>query len=176
MMTNVTQGQAAVPPSEWVTRFGAKIAAGGSVLDLACGGGRHANWFAARRHPVVAVDRVQPDTLSVGVEFLPADLESGAWPLAGRNFAAIVVTNYLFRPLFPDLLKSLGPQGWLIYETFAVGNEKYGRPSNPDFLLRPDELLDVVRGKLQVVAFEHGYQDLPKPAVVQRIAACVAPE
>lgn len=176
MTTNLMSNHLSLSPSRWVTRFGVEIAAGGSVLDLACGGGRHANWFAARGHPVVAVDREQSDTLAADVDFILADLESGSWPLTGRNFAAIIVTNYLFRPLFPQLLRALEPHGWLIYETFAVGNEKYGRPSNPDFLLQPGELLEVVRGRLQVVAFEHGYQDSPRPAMVQRIAAYAIPQ
>ncbi|MBL8523936.1 MAG: class I SAM-dependent methyltransferase [Betaproteobacteria bacterium] len=168
----MTQDLAALPPSAWVTRFGVDVAPSGSVLDVACGGGRHANWFAARGHPVTAVDREPVGALMMGVDFVLADLEAGPWPFEGRNFAGIVVTNYLFRPLFSRLLQAIDPNGWLIYETFAVGNEKYGRPSNPDFLLQPGELLDVVKGQLQVVAYENGYQDVPRPAVVQRIAAC----
>ena len=174
--TDTTAGQTALPPSEWIVLHGGKIAAGGWVLDVACGAGRHANWFALRGHPVVAIDREVPSALQPGVDFVLADLESGPWPLANRNFAGIVVTNYLFRPLFPRLLASLAPGGWLIYETFAAGNERYGRPTNPDFLLQPGELLELVKGKLRVAAFEHGYRDAPRPAVVQCIAACNVPQ
>ena len=100
-----------------------------------------------------------------------ADLESAPWPYAGRTFAGIIVTNYLHRPLFPQLLAALAPGGVLIYETFAAGNERYGRPANPDFLLRPGELLEVVRGRLTVVAYEDLLVSVPKPARVQRICA-----
>lgn len=102
---------------------------------------------------------------------LCADLEAGAWPYAGRTFGAVVVTNYLHRPLFPYLLDALAPGGVLLYETFAAGNERYGRPSNPDFLLQPGELLERVRGRLRVLAYEDLTVDLPKPAVVQRLCA-----
>ena len=100
-----------------------------------------------------------------------ADLEAGAWPLAGRQFDAVVVTNYLWRPLLPAIVAALAPGGVLLYETFAVGNERLGKPSNPDFLLKPGELLEVVRGRLQVVAYENVEVTSPRPAVVQRIAA-----
>jgi SAM-dependent methyltransferase len=145
------------------------------VLDLACGGGRHARFFAARGHPVEAVDRDAAALAALaaveGVATRCADLEGGPWPFAGQRFAGIVVANYLHRPLFPRLLESLGPGGVLIYETFAAGNERYGRPSNPDFLLRPGELLDVVRGRLRVVAYEDLTVSEPKPACVQRLCA-----
>ncbi|MCA1973934.1 MAG: SAM-dependent methyltransferase, partial [Caenispirillum sp.] len=104
-----------------------------------------------------------------GIETLAADLEAGPWPLAGRRFDAIVVTNYLHRPLFPHLIEALAAGGVLLYETFMRGNERFGRPSNPDFLLRPGELLEVFGPALQVVAFEQGEVARPKPAVVQRL-------
>jgi SAM-dependent methyltransferase len=100
-----------------------------------------------------------------------ADLESGPWPYAGEHFAAIVVVNYLHRPLFPHLLASLAPDGVLIYETFAAGNERYGWPSNPDFLLQPGELLQVAHGRLEVIAYENLTVEVPRPAVVQRVCA-----
>lgn len=164
---------AAVSP--WVRRWGRLVPSGADVLDVACGGGRHSVWFAARGCRVVAVDR-DPSiagitALHASVDPVVADLEAGAWPFAGRRFAAVVVTNYLHRPLFPHLVAALAPGGVLIYETFALGNERYGRPANPDFLLRPGELLDVVAGELGVVAYEDRRVDRPTPALVQRICA-----
>jgi SAM-dependent methyltransferase len=175
--TNAATGlENALPASEWVRRFGRRILPGGRVLDVACGEGRHANWFAAAGYAVSAVDRQAPASLLPGVVFKLADIESGPWPFADQRFAGIVVTNYLYRPLFPRLLAAVEMGGWLIYETFAVGNEKYGRPSRPEFLLRPGELLEQVGGKLQVVAYEHDTIESPKPAVVQRIAAWRGPD
>ncbi len=162
-------------PSAWVARHAARIPVG-EVLDLACGGGRHARWLAARGWSVLAVDR-DPAALqrAAGADIvtLEADLEGGAdWPFAAGRFAGIVVTNYLHRPLFPEILASLAPGGVLIYETFASGNAQFGKPSNPDFLLAPGELLrltESVDAPMHVLAFEDGYTDLPKPAMVQRI-------
>ena len=159
-----------------MVRFAGLVPPGGQVLDVAAGGGRHTRLFLDRGHPVVAVDR-QTDALTPrpGLEIVRADLESGAaWPFPGRRFAGIVVTNYLHRPLFPSLLAALAPGGALIYETFAAGNERFGKPSNPDFLLQPGELLEVVRGRLRVVAYENLEIGEPRPAVVQRIAAVAA--
>jgi SAM-dependent methyltransferase len=158
-------------PSEWVARFGAQVTPGGSILDVACGAGRHANWFAARGHPVDAVDRDLCPELLPHVLFQQADIESGKWPYAGRRFTAVVVTNYLHRPLMETLIDAVAPGGWLIYETFAAGNEAFGRPSRPEFLLQPGELLDLVRGRLRVVSYEDCVVEIPKPAMVQRIAA-----
>jgi len=139
------------------------------VLDVACGGGRHARFFAARGLRVVAADR-DPRSID-GVEFVQADLEKGAWPFGERRFAAIVVTNYLHRPLFPLIETALDDGGALIYETFMAGNERYGRPSNPAFLLRPGELLQAF-ANLQVVAFEQGVVERQQgSAVVQRLFA-----
>jgi SAM-dependent methyltransferase len=162
------------PPSGWICRWAALIPAGGTVLDVACGSGRHAQWLAARGYAVDAVDR-DPAVLALasipGVTPRHADIESGSWPYFGRRFAGITVTNYLHRPLLPVLVDSLAPGGVLIYETFATGNERYGRPSNPDFLLRPGELLEAVRGHLRVVAYEHLHVTEPRPAMVQRVCA-----
>jgi len=162
-------------PSEWVKRWAGFIAAGGEVLDLACGSGRHSRYLASAGYRVCAVDR---DTQAVaalagvaGVSVQIVDLEGARLPLEGRRFAGIVVTNYLYRPLFPRLLEILAEDGALIYETFALGNERFGKPSNPDFLLRPGELLELVRGKLRVLAFEDLQVSLPKPAMMQRICA-----
>jgi SAM-dependent methyltransferase len=152
------------------------VAAGGTVLDLACGRGRHALLLAERGHRVVAVDRDAAALAEIAakapdVEAVQADLESGPWPFAGRHFACIVVTNYLHRPLLPRLIDSLTEGGVLLYETFMVGNARFGKPSSPEFLLRRDELLEVVRGKLSVAAFEQGEVATPRPAVVQRLCA-----
>jgi SAM-dependent methyltransferase len=163
-------------PSPWVARFAPLVPSGAAVLDLACGSGRHARLFRARGHPVTAVDRDlsgledvarQPD-----LELVQADLEDGStWPLPGRRFGAVVVTDYLWRPLFPLILESIDDGGVLLYETFARGNEAYGRPTNPDFLLEPGELIEAVQGQLQIVAYEHGYLLQPRPAIKQRICA-----
>lgn len=159
--------------SAWVQKWAPLIRPGGEVLDLACGGGRHSRLLAALGHEVVAVDR---DTGAfgappAGVTLVSADLESAAWPFPGRRFDAVVATNYLHRPLLPTLVASLEPGGLLLYETFALGNERFGRPSNPDFLLRPGELLEAVRGHLRVVAYEDRVVDTPRPAAIQRLCA-----
>jgi SAM-dependent methyltransferase len=141
----------------------------GPVLDVACGGGRHARFFAARGLDVVAVDR-EPQQIA-GVTFVQADLENGnPWPFAGQRFGGIVVTNYLHRPLFESISDALDEGGVLIYETFMIGNERYGKPSNPAFLLRPGELREAFVA-LEVIAFEEGDVARPKPAVTQRICA-----
>jgi SAM-dependent methyltransferase len=154
-------------PSEWVRRW-ADLITSGPVLDVASGAGRHAVFFAERGLEVFAVDR-EPQMIP-GVQFVKADLEGGPWPLAGKRFAAIVVTNYLHRPLFTVLEEALAEEGVLLYETFMVGNEKFGRPSNPAFLLKPGELLQAF-GRLEPIAFEQGQVERPKPAMLQRLCA-----
>jgi SAM-dependent methyltransferase len=152
-------------PSPWVARW-APLVTRGPVLDVACGGGRHARFF---RDNVVAVDR-QPVEIE-NVAFVKADLEDGSpWPFAGRRFGAIVVANYLHRPLFPLLEAALEEGGVLIYETFMIGNEKFGKPSNPAFLLQPGELLGAFAG-LTPAGFEQGRVEKPKPAMIQRLCA-----
>ena len=163
-------------PAPWIVRFAHLVPPGARVLDVACGEGRHARFFAARRCTVLAVDRdaVALSALAsvANVETRTADLETGLWPLGNERFDAIVVVNYLHRPLFVPLLAALAPEGALLYDTFARGNEAYGRPSNPDFLLERDELLQRVAGRLTVVAFEQGCViESERKAVVQRIAA-----
>jgi SAM-dependent methyltransferase len=154
--------------SPWVVRW-AELVDRGPVLDVAAGGGRHSIVFAERGLEVVAVDREPLDI--PGVRFVRADLEDGSpWPFSGQRFAAIVVTNYLHRPLLPSIQESLEEGGVLIYETFMAGNERYGRPSNPAFLLRPGELLEAFRA-LTPIAFEQGYVETPKPAMLQRLCA-----
>jgi SAM-dependent methyltransferase len=164
--------------SPWVRRFAANVPPFSRVLDLACGSGRHAIFFAEHGALVDAVDR-DPASVAVlaphaGVHFTLADLEAGAWPYAGRQFDAIVVTNYLYRPLLPTLAASLAPGGLLLYETFMAGNEVFGRPSNPEFLLRPGELLAAFAG-LEVLAFEQGVVVSPRRAWLQRLAALNTP-
>jgi SAM-dependent methyltransferase len=157
-----------VGPSDWVRRW-ADLVTQGPVLDVASGSGRHAILFAERGLEVVAVDR-EAQAIP-GVRFVQADLEGdGDWPFAGQRFAAIVVTNYLHRPLLPTIQDALAEEGVLIYETFMVGNEKFSRPSNPAFLLKPGELLQAFRA-LTPIAFEQGYVERPKPAMIQRLCA-----
>src|SRR3990172_1808410 len=162
-------------PSEWVCRFAPLIAAEGRVLDVACGRGRHARHLRDCGFSVVAIDRDSEALESLrglqGIEPVAADIESGPWPFPPGTFDAVVVTNYLWRPLLPQLVAALREGGVLIYETFALGNENFGRPANPDFLLRRNELLEWLMPQLQVVAFEQGLVSSPKPAVVQRICA-----
>ncbi|SAK71051.1 type 12 methyltransferase [Caballeronia temeraria] len=168
--------------SPWVARWAHLVAPGGALLDVAAGRGRHARWFAARGCPVLAVDRDGEALASMasleGIETLTADLEDGSpWPFpSDRTFAAVVVTNYLHRPLFGHFIDALAPGGVLIYETFAAGNGSIGKPSNPAFLLEPGELLDAVRGRLRVIAYEDGFVDDPRPAYVQRICAVREPQ
>ena len=162
--------------SPWVVRF-APLVPAGEVLDLACGSGRHARHFAALGHPVIALDRdpaALAEAAGPGIATLQADLEDGVtpWPFAAGRFAGIVVTNYLHRPLLAQLAASLAPGGVLIYETFSEGNEVFGKPSNPHFLLRQGELLAIAADAgLAVVAYEDGMVDHPKPAMVQRLCA-----
>ena len=165
-------------PSPWVRRFAGLILAGGHVLDVACGAGRHARLLAQMGFRVEAVDR-DPLALELltgdpRINAHVADLENDAWPYEARSFDGVIVANYLHRPLFAALLQALRPNGVLIYETFMVGNERFGKPSNPDFLLQPNELFDRVNNRLSVVAFEQGVMDAPKPACVQRICAVAA--
>jgi len=163
-------------PSPWVRHWAHLVAAGGAVLDVASGAGRHARFFASQGHPVTAIDRdaAALDALADEPLVTPvvADIENAPWPLpAEAKFAAVIVTNYLHRPLFARLIESLAPGGVLVYETFAQGNERVGKPSNPAFLLAPGELLELVRGRLRVVAFQDGFLAQPRPAYVQRICA-----
>ncbi len=167
-----------LPPSTWVRRFAALIPPGGKVLDVACGSGRHARLLAGMGYRVVAVDR---DALALaaldksqGIAARVADLENAPWPFHAACFDGVIVTNYLYRPRFDTLIDALRPGGVLIYETFMVGNETLGKPSNPDFLLQAGELLDRVCPRLTVIEFEQGRVDDPKPAFIQRICAVAA--
>lgn len=167
-------------PSAWVARFAGLIPVG-EVLDLACGSGRHAKLLAGLGYRVTAVDRDHERLALVAgqkIETLALDLETGrkdSWPFAAGRFAGIIVTNYLHRPLFSSILAALAPGGILIYETFAEGNAQFGKPSNPDFLLKRGELLDIARAAsptpLRILAYEDGFVSRPHPAIVQRICA-----
>ncbi len=169
--------------SPWISRFSPLVAAGHSVLDLAAGRGRHSAWFLQQGHPVTAVDRdvaslkarrsAMNSAMRSQFEIIEADLEDGSsWPLADRRFDAVIVVNYLHRPLWPSILSAIAPGGLLIYETFAVGQEALGKPRNANFLLRPGELLQVVGDQLHIVAFEQGLVGTGQDqAVKQRLAA-----
>ena len=163
------------PPSAWVVRWITLIESHGTTLDVACGAGRHTKLLLERGYKVVAVDAdigaIAPFQDRTDLTLIQADLEHGPWPFPEGIFHGIVVTNYLYRPLFPHLMAALKPGGILIYETFALGNAEFGRPSNPDFLLQHGELLRVVEDKARVIAYEDVYTETPKPALVQRICA-----
>lgn len=163
------------PPSGWVKRWSHLIPPRESVLDIACGHGRHMQWLAERGHTVTGIDR-SPAAIQAAASFgeaILADIENGPWPLLSggqtRQFAAVIVTNYLWRPLFPVIAQSVAPAGLLIYETFTQGNETVGKPSRPDFLLRPAELLHTFKA-MHIVAYEDGFLEQPA-RFVQRIVA-----
>lgn len=173
--SNPNDRHAPSPPSAWVIRWSHLLPPGGTVLDVACGSGRHMQWFAQRGNPAIGLDR-SPEAVAAAAAFgesIQADIENDPWPLTQqgqvRQFSAVVVTNYLWRPLFPVMVLSLAPGGLLLYETFSQGNESVGKPSRPDFLLQPAELLSVF-GNMRVVAFEEGLLHNPV-RFVQRIAA-----
>ena len=176
--SEVDKLHALAPPSDWVQRWSHLVKPGGVVLDVACGQGRHAHWFHALNCKLVLVDRSQEAIEILArhpnqYEAVEADIENGPWPLPGRQFDAVVVTNYLWRPLMSTLLSSLAPSGVLIYETFSEGNETVGKPSRPDFLLHTGELLALCKC-LRLVAFEEGFvtgADGKLPRFIQRIVA-----
>ena len=163
-------------PSPWVMRFAPLIASGGAVLDIACGRGRHARWLESLGYRVTGIDSDEAALAVSGAsERIVCDLEGSAdpreaWPLHGRRYAGVIVTNYLHRPLFPLLIEALAAGGVLLYETFATGNARYGKPSNPAFLLEGGELIEHCHG-LNIVAYEDGLVALPRPASIQRICA-----
>lgn len=166
----------ALEVSGWVARFADMAPARSEVLDLACGGGRNGRYFRSRGHPVVMLDRdisqVADMSTDPKVELVAFDLEAGKpWPLEGRHFGCVVVTNYLHRPVMRQIIASIAPGGALLYETFADGNASFGRPSNPDFLLHREELLILCRPELRVRAFEDLTVSEPRPACIQRILA-----
>ena len=163
--------------SIWVRRYAGRIAPASNVLDLACGNGRHARYLASLGHQVTLIDRDLSGVSDLAdddrYERIKHDLEHSPWPLAERKFGGIVVTNYRYPPLYPDLIAALSDGGTLIYDTFAIGNERFGHPRNPAFLLKPGELLKAFAADLHIVAYDHGYVDAPKPAMRQRLCACL---
>jgi len=162
-------------PSEWVVRCAPLILGGGRVLDVACGTGRHTRFLIKEGFQVEAVDRdVSALAFLPGVVTRQADLEGEPWPYSAGEFDGIVVTNYLHRPLFLHLFEALAPGGVLIYETFSEGNQRLGRPRNPDYLLKSGELLEQVKGRLEVNAYEELCVLQNYRAVVQRICALKA--
>jgi SAM-dependent methyltransferase len=177
LLLTVAGPHSALAPSPWVRRWSREVPASATALDVACGSGRHLRWLTTQGMRVTGIDRDADalDTLTdTGAELVAADIEAGPWPLAGRRFDLVVVTNYLWRPLLPAIVEAVAEGGWLIVETFALGNASVGRPSNPDFLLRPGELLDALRPALRVVAYEDGF--LAGPArFVQRVAGVREP-
>ena len=161
-------------PLDWVVKHAAGIDESGHVLDLACGNGRHTRYLLSLGFRVTALDRITGGLSRMvgnnGLRILECDLEDGsAWPLAGESFEGVVVTNYLYRPIFGSLINALSDGGVLIYQTFAIGNAEYGRPHNPDFLLRKNELIETFGPHLDILDFEQGYTDQPSPAIIQRI-------
>lgn len=178
----ITQPQPLHPPSAWLLRWAHLIRPAGSVLDVACGSGRHMYWLHAQGFKLSGVDR-DPAALAslaplalAGAQVLAADIENGPWPLAGRQFDAVLVTHYLWRPRLADIAAAVAPGGFLIYETFAQGQESVGRPARAEFLLAPGELLQLAANAgLRVVAYEDGFEDGPTPRFVQRIVAARGP-
>ena len=162
-------------PSDWVVRFYPGIRPNGRVLDVACGAGRHFPLGLSSGKRLVGIDRdiaqASPYRNAQNLQLIEADLEDGGpFPLRGELFDGVIVTNYLWRPILPAFVAAVATDGVLIYESFGIGQEHFGKPSNPDFLLRPGELLDAVAGRLRVVAFEHARLAAPE-RIVQRIAA-----
>jgi len=163
------------PPSPWIVKYAPLIPKNGRVLDLACGNGRHAIWLAKQGYQVDALDRDAQALANMArmdnINALIVDLEAGDWPDSGLRYDGIIVSRYLYRPLLARLAELLYPGGILIYETFMAGNERYGKPSNPDFLLLPNELLETYSPLLSIIAFEQGEVKTPRLAVMQRICA-----
>jgi SAM-dependent methyltransferase len=163
------------PPSSWIVKYAQLIPKKGRILDLACGSGRHAIWLAKQGYQVDAFDsdaKALANMKGIGnINVSIVDFESDDWPGSDQRYDGIIVSRYLYRPLLSRLAGLLNPGGILIYETFMAGNERYGKPSNPDFLLLPNELLETYSPLLSIIAFEQGEVEMPRPAVTQRICA-----
>lgn len=181
MITVKSHQELSVPASDWVQTHASKIKAGGRVLDYACGSGRHAVWLAKQGFQVMAIDRdlaslqqINSQHPDLAIQTEAIDLETDTWSLDHSShlgqFDAVIVTNYLYRPFLQKLPNLLNSQGVLIYETFAIGNEAFGKPSNPDFLLKPNELLGFA-SNMRILAYEDLTVTQPKPACVQRVCA-----
>jgi SAM-dependent methyltransferase len=164
-----------IPPSPWIMRFMHLMRPGGGVLDVAAGHGRHTHALLEHGYTVTAADvDMSAFTDQPNLNRVEVDLEAEAWPFSASSFDGIVMTNYLHRPHFPHLIEALAPGGVLLIETFGEGNEKLGRPRNPEFLLKPGDLLDAFGRHLHVVAYEHCAEHEPRPAVRQRICVVKA--
>lgn len=174
-MPQSTHDHDSMTPSNWIARWVHVAGCDARVLDLACGGGRHGRLFLGERRLVtfvdIDVDRLADLRNDDRAEIVRADLEGGPWPLGERRFDLVIVVNYLWRPLLPRIVAAVAPGGYLLYQTFAAGNEAFGRPRNPDYLLRRGELLDAVEGSLDVIGYAHTLMALPHPAVMQHIVA-----
>lgn len=174
-VTNMIEQISIEQPSPWIVKHAPLIRKNGRVLDLACGSGRHAIWLAKQGYRVDALDRDAKALESMAgmdnINVLNVDIEAGGLPGLGHRYDGIIVSRYLYRPLLSRLTGLLKPGGILIYETFMTGNERYGKPSNPDFLLLPNELLETYSPLLSIIAFEQGEVKMPRPAVMQRICA-----
>lgn len=164
-------------PSPWLLRWAQALRPGATALDLACGSGRHLRHLAAAGLRVTGVDRdaAALAPLQQLAETIHADLEAGPWPLGARRFDLVLVSNYLWRPLLPAIRAAVAPGGWLLYETFAIGQQTIGRPARPEFLLQPGELLKACEG-LRIVAYEDGFEQAVNPRYVQRVAAVREPQ
>ena len=163
-------------PSIWVIRFASQIKPRGTVLDLACGGGRNGRWFLEAGHHVTFLDRdvsaLRDLHNNPKAEVLCSNLEKSAhFPIGGQPFDGVVVTNFLQRDILGNICDAVTPGGLLLYETFGTGNETYGRPRNAKFLLKPGELIKTVRANFDILGFEHGLRRIPSPAIIQRVAA-----
>jgi 2-polyprenyl-3-methyl-5-hydroxy-6-metoxy-1,4-benzoquinol methylase len=181
LITVKSHQELSVPASDWVQAHASKIKAGGRVLDYACGSGRHTVWLAKQGFQVMAIDRdlaslqqIKSNHPDLAIQTEAIDLETDVWPLEHSShlgqFDAVIVTNYLHRPSLQKLTNLLNSEGVLIYETFAIGNEAFGKPSNPDFLLTPNELLGFA-SNMRILAYEDLTVTKPKPACVQRVCA-----
>ena len=166
-------------PEPWVLHATHLVPPRAPIVDIACGGGRHARWFLANDHQATLIDRdvsaVADLRNDVGATIVSADLESSHVDILHiippARFGGVIVVNFLWRPLMSAIVEAVAPGGVLIYQTFAVGNARHGKPSNPDYLLRPGELLDAVSGRLEVLRYEHGEDLLDRPVTIQRIVA-----
>lgn len=174
-MTNANTKKIHLPPSNWVKRFAKKIDKNGKVLDLACGQGRHTSLMLSLGYTTVAADinlsGIDSLNKHKNLELMQVDLEQDPWPFEKKAFSGIIVTNYLHRPLFKNILSALTPNGILIYETFADGNQEYGHPQNANYLLKRGELILKVFPELTILAYEDLIVQKPRPAAVQRVCA-----
>ena len=163
-------------PNKWVECYSSLIPSGGSVLDLACGSGRHTGMLLNKGYQVTAVDidttLIKQNFSNKNLNIVKCDLESlSFWPFEKNSFLGIIVVNYLHRPLFSKIIESLREEGVLVYQTFADGHSRYGKPKNPDYLLKRGELKTVF-DSMKIISYQHGYLSYPSQSIIQRIC-CV---